>query len=460
MASSEQIHWSEGLYLHPHHLQVMQRQLLDRVGLEHRLTWSYPYGLIESELSIDDLENHRIRFERLRLVMPSGLYVSVPDNADLPALDVKAAFQAASEAVDVYLCVPTWQSVRPNAIDPQSPDGESARRIFKIVERELNDENIGQNPQRLPMRRLNARLLLEDQDRTDMEALKVVRITRQTRDDGTTRPKRDERFFPVCMTLAGSPPLYRVAMELANAVEAARKELVTFMKGRFNVEQMGGRQFEQLTRLQMLNRYAAVLRPLILSPNVPPFAIYLQLRQLLGDLASLNPDSDLFDAPEYDHDQPALVFLELDRRIRPLLGGVVKAKYRKVNFEKRGQCVAAAMAAEDFTEPTGYYLAIRTRLDRDAVRQLVEDMAKFKLMNVRMVDKPGVLALRGMPLKAEWPPPPELPVASGVPVYYFRLAPSGNERVWDDIKKEKEVGARWPDVAVSDFEVTLYMILP
>src|SRR4051794_15056476 len=86
------IHWHEGLFLQPHHLQRLQKSCLDAVGTERRLTWSYPYGVVEARLSHDELENMRIRFDKLRVMMPSGLEMNFPENAELPSLDIKQAF--------------------------------------------------------------------------------------------------------------------------------------------------------------------------------------------------------------------------------------------------------------------------------------------------------------------------------------------------------------------------------
>ena len=51
-----QIHWHEGLFLQAHHLQRSQKGLADAISAERRLTWAYPYGVIEARLNPDDLE--------------------------------------------------------------------------------------------------------------------------------------------------------------------------------------------------------------------------------------------------------------------------------------------------------------------------------------------------------------------------------------------------------------------
>ena len=155
-----QIHWEEGLFLQPHHLQRMQKSVFDLVSRERALTWSYPYGLIDAQLSGDDLRAFRVQFTRLRAVMQSGLEINFPENADLPTVDIKQAFAASTGGFTVYLGVPLWFDSRANTLDGQGGDSR-AKLIYRVREVECADENTGENPKPLLVRRLNARILLE-----------------------------------------------------------------------------------------------------------------------------------------------------------------------------------------------------------------------------------------------------------------------------------------------------------
>src|SRR4051812_49218008 len=112
------VHWHEGLFLQPHHLQTMQHYLLERFGVERKLGSIFSHGVIDMKMSADALENMLIRFDRLRVVMPSGLEVNVPESAELPSLDIKQAFEASSNSFNVSLAVPLWYSTRANTVDP------------------------------------------------------------------------------------------------------------------------------------------------------------------------------------------------------------------------------------------------------------------------------------------------------------------------------------------------------
>src|SRR2546426_3112142 len=168
MQNLPQIHWHEGLFLRPHHLQTMQHHLLEQVAIERRLAWAYPYGVIEAQISADEIKNSCIRFEKLHVVMEkSGLEVRVPETADLPSLDIKNAFASSTGSFTVYLGVPFWSAERSNAIDPERGDDLRTRKIYRVQSINRPDENTGENVQPLLVRRINARLLLEGDDRTD-----------------------------------------------------------------------------------------------------------------------------------------------------------------------------------------------------------------------------------------------------------------------------------------------------
>ncbi len=458
MSMVGEVHWHEGLFLQPHHLQTMQRHLLERFGSERRLAMPYAYGVVESRLSADALENMLIQFDRLRAVMPSGIEVSVPEHADLPALDIKDQFESGRGGFTVYLGVPLWFSERANAVDRVDADWR-VKRVFKVTEVDRPDENTGENPQPVPVRRVNARLLLDKDDHSDMEVLPILRVVQST-GEAVGLPRQDPQFMPPCLVTGGSTVMRDLLRDLANQVEASRKELVIQInRGGFSVDKMRGVQFEQMLRLQILNRFSARLPhlaqcPVPEAPRVSPFTMYLELRQLLGELAALYPDRDQFEVAAYDHDAPALVFFELASKIRALLRGSVKPSFIRLPFQLEAGLLVAALTDEHLTRPTDYFLGIKTREDALAVAKLVEDPDKFKLMARSL----GARAIWGVRLVLERLPPLELPSEAGL--IYFRLQRGESQRMWERIVEEKAIAARWPGMEAADLQLALYMTVP
>lgn len=451
-----QVHWHEGLFLQPHHLQAMQRQMLTRLTTERRLAWSYPYGVIEARLSTDELENMRLRFDRLHAIMPSGLEIIIPDNADLPALDIEEMFNASTAPFTVSLAVPLWWAKRANAFEIGGEADWRVKRLFRVTETDSADENTGDNKQTLIMRRINARLLFPDDDRSDMETLPLLRIMHAAGEESGV-PRLDASFIPPCMLLSGSAVLRETLRDLTNQVEAARKEAVQLLtRGGFNPEALRGVLVPQIMRLQTLNQYAGRLGSLVHAPGgVSPFDMYLELRGLLGELAALVPDVDPFEAPKYDHDNPAVAFLTICDRIRTLLRGEGASTWIRVLFSMESGVYVAALEDKHFDGPNEYFLGIKTRRDPRELAKLVEDQDEFKLIATSMART----RVRGVRLQEERHPPMQLPAQVGL--HYFRLLRPESQRMWEKIRSEHSLAVNFQGVDSSGFdEVGLYMTVP
>lgn len=454
-ASDAQIHWHEGLFLQPHHFQYFQRQVASHISAERHLAWAFPYGTVESRLSGDALENMLVRFDRLRAIMPSGLEVAFPENADLPALDIKRRFESSGGSLTVCLAVPLWYPSRGNTIQTAGEDDWQVKRIYRVAEVDRADENTGENKRPLQVRRLNARLVFHDDDHGDLEVLPLLRVVHATGEEGGV-PKQDPDFIPPCLVLNGSPTLRDLVRDLAVQVEASRKALVVqITRGGFSIDTMRGLQFEQMLRLRTLNRFSARLPSLIAAPGVNPFQMYLELRELLGELAALRPDRDQFEAAKYNHDNPAIIFNDLGRKIRDLLISSYEDRpYGKVDFTQEGDIFVATLSDEDLTKYNEYFLGVTTKEDPRALAKLVENGDKFKLMAKSKIKAP----IFGIKLDEERHPPLQLPAESGL--HYFRLLRDESKRMWDLITQEKELAIRWVGGEGTDFGFKLYMTGP
>ncbi|MGH9099704.1 MAG: type VI secretion system baseplate subunit TssK, partial [Acidimicrobiales bacterium] len=177
---SSHIHWNEGLFLLPHHLQRLQRSVYEETTATRRLLRSYPAGVVEMQLSPDELANFRLRFDRLVVILPSGLVVDFPGNADLPAFDLKPVFSTGGSTFDFQLGVPLWQPGRANAFRIGEPADPRAKLLYKPVEEMVADENTGENAKAVVFRRINARIVGPGDDTSDLELLPLLRLIRAT----------------------------------------------------------------------------------------------------------------------------------------------------------------------------------------------------------------------------------------------------------------------------------------
>ena len=450
---SLQIHWHEGLFLQPHHLQQLQKGTNDLVGAERHLQFPYPYGIVEARLSVDELESMRLRFERLHVVMPGGVQVRFPQDAELPSLDVRQAFASTGGSFTVYLGVPLWFGDRANTLPMDNGGDSRAKLLYRLVEEEHADENTGENPKPMLMRRINARLMLETEDRSDLETIPLLRVVRGVGEQVGV-PRQDPEFVGPCLLLRGSPVLHELTRDLASQVVASRQELVVQLtRSGFSLENLRGMLFEQVMRLRTLNRFAGKLPAMAEAPSITPFAIYLELRELLGELTALYPDRDEFEVAAYDHDNPYLVFADLSAKIRSYLRGAVAPSFIKLPFVEYEGLLTAIFEDQHLSGPNEYFLGIKTTEDPIQLAALVQDADRFKLMPRSLANR----AIRGVLLKEERLTPLELPAQAGL--YYFRLLRNESTRAWQQIVAERAAVVRWMEHE-ADYELALYMTVP
>jgi type VI secretion system protein ImpJ len=128
------VHWHEGLFLQPHHLQIMQRATQMEIRALRSLLFPFGYGVVDAKLSYDDLANGRLRFERLHVIMPGGQEVRFPEEAQLPSLDIRAEASRGAGQIEVLLSVPLWVKNRANAFRSGEPPDPRVKLLYIPIE--------------------------------------------------------------------------------------------------------------------------------------------------------------------------------------------------------------------------------------------------------------------------------------------------------------------------------------
>lgn len=448
------VHWHEGLFLQPHHLQLMQHRLQMDIRAARALVTPYCFGVVEMKLAQDDLADGRVRFERLRVIMPSGQEVAFPEHANLPALDIKTELVRNTGSLEILLAIPLWAKNRANSFRPGEQSDPRVKLLFIPEEvRDVADENTGENPQTVYFRKINARVVFKTEDLSDMEFIPLLRVMRASGED-LGKPRQDPDFVAPSLWLKSSPVLHDQTRELAAQLNASREQLrVKVTTGGLGLEV----KWDLTMRLTTLNRFCASLPSVIEEGTISPFAMYLELRELLGELLALNPEKGLFECEPYNHLDPLRSFQELGRKIRAEIRVSRATEPMKLVFAvTQPGLLRATLESQHFEKPTGYFLGIKTKVERTKLATYVTDGNKFKLM-------PGTMervAIFGVEIKEENYPPLELPGQSDL--HYFRVIPTSNQRRWDKIKEDKVLSLVWNNAEfdLADATITLYMTQP
>jgi type VI secretion system ImpJ/VasE family protein len=422
---------------------------------------SYGYGVLEAKLSLDDLQNQRLRFQKLKVIMPGGAVLSYPENTILPSLDIRDAFATNPKGFNVYLGLPHWFEARSNTVEGEMSVGVRIKQLYRVPQQvpEVMDENTGENAQPMQFRYYNAMLLLDSDDDSDIEKIPLLRIVHDVSREEPF-PRQDPAYVHPCLLLSGSPTLREMTRDISSQVEAVREQLANIVARGSESHTIGRLQLEQILRLRCLNRYMARVPALLAlgegNANVPPFDIYQELQTLLADLMALYPERLPFNLIPYKHEDPYPCFHGTIALIRNFLHGAVTPNYWEVKFEpgKDPGTRVAKLEEKHFSEPNAWFLGIKTSLEPSTLVELVEDLDQFKLMPASFMER----AIRGISLKEERFPPLELPAESGR--YYFRLNVTQSRRVWEETMKELELVVRWSmQREVSDLQISLFMTM-
>jgi len=445
------IHWQEGLFLQPQHLQVFQREILESQADLRRSRYSGAYGLLALAFSRDELDNGKVVIEHLSAVFPSGMQVDFPANSELPPRDIREKINQSPDGFTVFAAVPVWEAHRANTILDETLTDPRSQITYRIREKEVFDENTGDNPQQIQLRAFNTRILLEGESTEGFEVVPLFRILPGI-GDGSTRARVDNRFCPPCLSVQASPVLLQNLRDITAQVEAARQELVVQInRGGFHLETLQGMRIEQMLRLRTLNHYTATLTTLIAQPFVEPLQFFIELKALLGELAAGQPDKDPFINTPFQSDNPLRAFRPVMERIRELLKGGIAPSFTKIPFKSEGRLLRATLEEAHFTGGRDFFLAVKSKRDSKEVIALVEDANRFKMMPPSLATK----VVFGVPLKEERIPPMELPSQPGM--IYFRMLVQEREQIWSLVRKEGGVTLLWPGMDASDFQTEIYI---
>ena len=457
VAINPDLHWREGLFLHPHHMQRFQRSYAVRINELRQLVLAYPFGVLQLEFSEDALANYIVKIEKHHIVMRSGIEVVEQGNANIPALNIKERFKSDTNPFTIFIGIPLWYGSRANSIEPDDEKNNDWRikRLYRVCETEYCDENTGENPQAIRERFINARLLLDNEDHTDLEVIPLLTLTHAT-GNKLGKPQPDNNFVPPSLMLNGSSVLKDWIYDLINQIEGSRKEHVTHLRRTgYNAENIQNQQFVQVLRLQTLTRYATRLPQLLHAPSTTPFQFHLELSELLNELRIFSSDPNDFDLPAYDHDEIGPRMKIIFNRIRSLLQIGPRLRYEKIEFQPEDGILKIELKDEHLEKPDGYYLGIKTREDSASLIQLVVDGNRFKIMAGSQIKK----AIYGILVEEDRWPPSELPASRG-DLTYFRFRLDKSNDIWKNVKAEKNIAIRWPKMEQSDYQITLYMTVP
>jgi type VI secretion system protein ImpJ len=463
-----EVHWSEGMFLRPHHLQAGQRfvETIINIGLDSLRPFGW--GFVRLSIAPEPLENFTLRLDECVVRMKDGTWVQIPENTQVPPLDFQQALESAGGPVDLYFGVPRMQAVRANSMSlehPEQTNGTPRYEPHPVVKR---DENTGENPQTIYVRQMRGRLFVAGDDMTGYETLRVGSVVRTDRPGSV--PELDQLGAGPLLAIQADAGLSRLVTSLADQLEAkdevlareAREHRMLFTDG-------VAANTEHLLKLHALNEVRAQFRALLQCPVLHPYDVFVLLCRLVGHLSVFHDDLVPSGIPAYDHDRPGVSFESLRARIEVLLDAMrpmayVERKFARKRDPRGHEGLEVELDRRWIDDNLEMYVGLHSEeMEIQEVERFIYSRLNLKLASPGRAPRIADTAVRGLRLEVKSVPAGTLPRRQGL--HYFRINKTiGPDRTdyWRECEQERGIRVSLQERQLPDFEKfqpNLYVIL-
>ncbi|EMB17079.1 type VI secretion protein, VC_A0114 family [Rhodopirellula europaea 6C] len=459
------VHWHEGLFLRPHHLQAWDRHWQESQAASSRWQNPYSYGLASISINADALALGFFQLDGVRAKMPEGTLVELAVGESTERVDLRAGFAVSGatpstsetsdaahetipvgggDSVDVFLAVPRLQLGVSNVAEGDQAEG--AR--FRQLQIHVPDETDGASVEPVLFRRVNAVLKLSTEDLTGYDVLRIARVKRGT--VGGAIAELDERYVPPLMDCAAWSQMRQRFLRPIHDMMMLKIELLSQLVNdrsvRMDAEQPG--DLQRILMLQTLNQAAAVLGVLNQSSGVHPWNAYVELSRVAGGLDLFGETRSLQAIAAYDHDAIGPLFQELRRRIESRIAAVGQNAYQQRFFIGAGLGMQVSLDPQWLTSDWQCVLGVRRgKLSAAGLDKLLSPgFLDWKMGSARQVETLYSKRAMGLELKPLREVPRVLPSQSDWS--FFEI--SGRGPAWTDVLDTGTIALRIREQLIDD----------
>jgi type VI secretion system protein ImpJ len=430
------VHWHEGMFLRPHHLQAATRHGWRLGSLGDKWDLHYNWGLRFIDLDAAALANNRLIIGALKARLRDGTLVSIPEDGSLATVDLQAAFEQ-KQSLDVFLGVPVFQTKRANV----ASEGRREGLRYAVETVPITDENTGQDEQQLQVRRLNFRVLLSTDDLTGYETIPIARVEKLSAANAV--PQLDITYIPPLLGCDGWKPLQNGILRYVSERIGTKIELLVAqaLSRRIAVDSLSPGDALIIAQLRELNEAYALLGVLVNAEGMHPLPAYLELCRLVGQLSIFGVARRPPELPAYNHDDLGGCFGRVKQYIDALLHEIVEPAYKVVPFIGAGLRMQVALQPEWLESAWQMFIGVHSpRLSGDeCVRLLTRGgLLDMKMGSAERVEEIFRYGSTGLKFEFKAGPPGVLPSGRT----YFQVNRESQQEEWEDVRKSLTLAIR------------------
>ena len=427
------VHWKEGLFLRPHHLQQNDRYHEHLLESRVRAVTPYPWGFSALEIDRDLAQQGKFGLRRAAGILPDGTPFDLPMDSPLPdAIDIP---DNASKQL-IWLCMPM---ATPNSREVAEPEAESASRHVGTVETFIDSTAALRIEEEIEIAGPRLSLELRKTPKPGFVSVGIARVL-EIRDKAVVL---DDAYVPPVLLCSSHPVvdgwMDRVIGWMDNKVGELARYAADPSAG-------GGLQSVDYFVLQLLNHHTPVLKHLRRSRYVHPERLYEELLRIVGELATFSsPERRALEYAPYDHDNLEETFGPILRDIQAFLS--VSFGRRAIRLEIIERSTNAFVST---IKDRSLFRSANLILEVSARRPLTEIQSQFpnlfkvgpntKMNEIVHAHLPGV-GLVHLPT-----PPPQIRAMADHVYFLF----DRNSALWSEFSTASAIGMHfsgdWPEL--------------
>ena len=325
MSWSAKVHWTEGLFLRPHHLQQADRHLENAIESRTRHVTPYPWGFSALEIDRDLAQQSKFALRQAAGVMPDGGLFDFPGQSPPPA-PIAAPETAAGQIV--WLTMP---ALAENSREVSPERTENAARYVVGAQTVIDSTANLRIEEEIEVAYPRLAYEIRKTAKPGYVGLPIARIV-EVHDKTIVF---DEKFAPPVLVCAAHATvegwLDRVIGWIGNKLDELARYASDATAG-------GGLQSADYLMLQCLNREIPALKHFRSSQYIHPERLYETLLRIAGELATFTTyERRAREYGVYNHDDLESVFTPVLRDIQDFLSARLDRRAIRLELIERAQ---------------------------------------------------------------------------------------------------------------------------
>jgi len=433
MSWNAKVHWTEGLFLRPHHLQQSDRYLENALESRTRHVTPYPWGFAALEIDRDLAQQSKFALRRAAGVMPDGGLFDFPAECPPPA-PITTPETAAGQLI--WLTMPARAD---NFREVSAEQTENAARYVVGAETVIDSTANLRIEEEIEVAYPRLAYEIRKTSKPGYVGLPIARIV-EVHDRTLVF---DEKFAPPVLVCAAHPTvegwLDRVIGWIGNKLDELARYAADATAG-------GGLQSADYLMLQALNREIPVLKHFRSSHYVHPERLYEGLLRLAGELATFaTQERRAREYGAYNHDDLESVFSPVLRDIQDFLSARLDRRAIRLELIERAQgAYISTIKDRTLFRNATFVLEVSARRPLTEIQHSLPAFLKVgpntKMNEIVHAHLPGV------PLVHLPTPPPQIRAITDHVYFYFdRTSP-----LWPEFSQATAIGMHfagdWPEL--------------